>query len=446
MIELKMPSLGEGAKPGTVLSLLVKPGDAVAVDQPVLEIEAEKATIELPSTHAGTVEKIHVKAGDQVDTGTLLLTLAEGAGAAKALEAGAEKQAATKPAQAQASGKAAGTPPPPVPAVATARPEPQSSAALGGGGSAAAGGNGSRGRDGGTIPAGPAVRRLARLLGVDLGRVTGGGERGRIRPEDVHAHLERLKAGAGASGGVVTPPLPDFSRWGEVSAEPISGVRRATAEAMARSWALIPHVTNHDLVDVTELEAARKEWVKAHPEAPKLTLTVPLLKAVVAALKKFPKFNATLDLEGGRVIHKRSYHLGVAVDTPAGLLVPVVRDADQKPLLQLAQELNDLAARARERKIGLDEMRGGTFTISNLGGIGGWGFTPIINWPEVAILGVSRAREEYRPGPDGAPVLRLIMPLSLSYDHRLIDGAEAARFLRYLNELLSSPGALLFAL
>lgn len=438
MIELKMPSLGEGAKPGTVLSLLVKPGDTVAVDQPLLEIEAEKATIELPSTHAGQVKEIKVKAGDTVETDSVLMTLEEGAGQG---EKKAEKKAEAKPEKAEAKPEQAEAKPHKAEQKAEKKPEPVHAAARGGDG------NGSRSVDGGTLPAGPAVRRLARLLGVDLARVHGGGERGRIRPEDVHSYLEQLKSGTGGGGGgFATPPLPDFSRWGEVTSEPVSGVRRATAEAMARAWALIPHVTNHDLVDVTELEAARKEWVKSHPDAPKLTLTVPLLKAVVAALKKFPKFNATLDLAGGRVIQKGYYNLGVAVDTPAGLLVPVVKDADKKPLLQLAQELNDVAARARERKIGLDEMKGGTFTISNLGGIGGYGFTPIINWPEVAILGVSRAREEYRPGPDGAPTLRLIMPLSLSYDHRLIDGAEAARFLRFLNELLGSPAALLFAL
>lgn len=435
MIEFQLPNLGEGAKSGTITKLLVKPGDVIAAEQAVVEIEAEKATLELPCPHAGKVAKVHVKPGDVVETGAPILSIDEaGAGAGKGEKKPDEPKAekAEKPKAPEKADK------PKAPEQPKPAPEPRPARTA-----VAEPGDGRH--HGAPLPAGPAVRRLARLLGIDLGQVSGTGERGRIKAEDVHAHLERLKSGAGAGGArVALPPLPDFTRWGEVTTEPVTGLRRATAEAMTRSWTTIPAVTNHELVDITDLEAARKAWGAANPDAPKVTLTVPLLKAIVAALKRFPKFNASLDLERGQVILKKHYHLGVAVDTPNGLLVPVVRDVDRKPLLAIAQELADLARKARDKKLGLEEMKGATFTISNLGSIGAWGFSPIINWPEVAILGVSRAREEYRPGPEG-PTLRLICPLSLTYDHRLIDGAEAARFLRYLSDLLASPAALLFA-
>jgi pyruvate dehydrogenase E2 component (dihydrolipoamide acetyltransferase) len=415
MFEFKLPDLGEGVESGTVVAVLVNVGDAVAAEQPVVEIEADKATVELPCPHAGTVHAVHVKVGDQLTVGDPVLSLAGGAAAPA-------KQEATVEAPAKQAAKTEAPAPKPQPVAAAAR-----------------GGNGN---GHGSVAAGPAVRRLARLLGVDLGGVSGSGQRGRITTDDVHAYLQQLKSSGG--GGAALPPLPDFSKWGAIEEEPLSGVRRSTAQAMARAWSTIPHVTHFDLSDITELEAGRKAFRKANPDV-KLTMTVVLLKALGVVLEEFPKFNASLDLAGGKLIYKKHYHVGIAVDTPQGLLVPVVRDVDQKSAIELSAEVTELAKKARDRKLGREDMRGGTFTVSNLGGIGGIGFTPIVNWPEVAILGVSRARQEYRPGPDG-PELRLIMPTSLSYDHRVIDGAEAARFSKRLGELLSSPAQLVFSL
>lgn len=418
MIEFKLPNLGEGMESGTVVGVLVKPGDVLAADQPVLEIEADKATVELPCPHPGEVTAVHVKEGDQVSTGDRVLTV--------------DAEAEPKPAPAEAP---TATPTPPQQAEAEPEPAPPEDAPAP---VPALTQRGARGH----IPAGPAVRRLARLLGVELSQIRGSGERGRITPDDVHAFVRRL--GAGTGGAAPAPELPDFTRWGEVEERPISGIRRSTSQAMARAWTTIPHVTHFDLADVTELEATRKGFRKSNPDGPKVTMTVLVLKALVAALKAFPDFNASFDPQRGVIHYKRYYHLGIAVDTEAGLLVPVVRDVDQKSIQVLAEEVTELAARARDRKLSLEDMRGGTFTVSNLGGIGGIGFTPIVNWPQVAILGVSRARKEYRPGPEG-PELRLMMPLSLSYDHRVIDGATAARFSRHVAELLSDPGQLLFS-
>lgn len=271
--------------------------------------------------------------------------------------------------------------------------------------------------------------------------MTGSGERGRITPDDVHAYVKGL-APSGGGGGAPLPPMPDFSRWGPVRAERLSTVRKRTAEAMARSWNTIPHVTNHDRVDVTELEEGRKAFRQERPEV-KVTMTVLVAKACAVALREFPDVNSSIDLVRGEQLLKDYVHLGIAVDTDYGLLVPVLRDVDRKSIVALSDELTDLARRTRDKKVAPDELQGGTFTISNLGGIGGVGFTPIVNWPQVAILGVSRSRWELRPGPDGVEE-RLLMPLSLSYDHRIIDGAQAARFLKRLGELLSEPTRLLF--
>jgi pyruvate dehydrogenase E2 component (dihydrolipoamide acetyltransferase) len=287
------------------------------------------------------------------------------------------------------------------------------------------------------------------MLGVELRQVAGSGERGRITPADVHAFVQTLARngnGAGAASAPASQPaMPDFSAYGPVEVLPLSSVRKRTAEAMSRSWNLIPHVTHHDLADVTDLEAARKAFRKGNPRSPKVTMTVLVAKACAAALRAYPDLNSSIDVTRGQQVFKHHYHVGIAVDTDYGLVVPVLRDVDKKPIIQLAAELTDLAVRARERKLKPQEMRGATFTVSNLGGIGGVGFTPIVNWPQVAILGVSRSRQEYRPTA-GGPVPRLMMPLSLSYDHRLVDGAQAARFVAYLTGLLTSPGQLVFAL
>jgi len=415
-IEFKLPELGEGVERGTVARLLVAVGDAVAAEQAVAEVEIDKATVELPCPHAGTVAELRVAEGDEVTVGQVLLTITPGAApAAPPAPAAAQAPAAPAEAAAPAPAARAGNGVRPRAATAVAAPAGRPS------------------------PAGPAVRRLARLLGVDLDRVAGSGERGRITPEDVHAFVEGLARGGGPAPAA---PLPDFSRWGPARAARLSTVRKRTAEAMARSWAVVPHVTHHDLVDVTDLEAGRKAFRKERPEV-KVTMTVLVAKACAVALREFPDLNSSLDLARGEQVLKDYVHLGIAVDTEYGLLVPVLRDVDRKSVVALSDELTDLAGRTRDKKVAPDELQGGTFTISNLGGIGGVGFTPIVNWPQVAILGLSRSRWEYRPGPEG-PEERLMMPVSLSYDHRIIDGAQAARFVRRVGDLLSAPTRLLF--
>ena len=424
--EFNLPELGEDIESGTVVKVLVAVGDQVEVEQPLMEVEIDKATVELPAPKSGKIESLNVSAGDTVVVGALVLTIAtdEASPAPSPSEPKAE-QAPTKAAPAKAEA--------PTKAEPTKAPEP---AAV----SAPAPSEGGR-----PYPAGPAVRRLARLLGVELGQISGSGQRGRISVEDVHAHLKRMAATSGGGSRSPLPAMPDFSKWGEVMVEEITSIRRRTAEAMVRSWETIPHVTQFDEADVTELEAARKAFKKANPDGPKVTATALVAKACAVALKEFPAINSTLDLEGGRQIFKRYVHIGIAVDTDYGLLVPVLRDVDTKPVVQLADELTDIAKRTRERAIKPAELKGGSFTITNIGGIGGIGFTPIVNWPQVAILGVARSQERYAVTPEG-PVPRLFMPLCLSYDHRVIDGALAARFTRRLAVLLANPSQLLFHL
>ena len=421
-VEFKLPELGEGVEAGTVVKLLVAAGDTVTEGQALLEVEIDKATVELESPAAGTLASFAVSEGDEVPVGALLLTIeASGASAAPKPEPKAESTPEPRASgQDQSLAETQATPRPKRAQATTATRRPAA--------------------PGVPAPAGPAVRRLARMLGVDLGSVRGSGERGRVTYDDVHAHVQNLAAGNGA-GRPSLPALPDFSKWGPVDVEPLTVFRKRTAEAMERSWSAIPHVTQNDLADITDLEASRKAYRKAHPEV-KLTMTVLVAKACAVALKSFPDVNSTLDLRSGTQILKRYFHIGIAVDTPYGLLVPVLKDVDQKPMVQLADELTDLATRTRDKKVKPDELRGASFTVSNLGGIGGTGFTPIVNWPQVAILGVSRGRWTYEVGPEG-PIPRLLMPLSLSYDHRVIDGAQAARFTRRVCELLSSPTELL---
>jgi pyruvate dehydrogenase E2 component (dihydrolipoamide acetyltransferase) len=288
------------------------------------------------------------------------------------------------------------------------------------------------------VPAGPATRRLARELGIDLALVHSSAPGGRVTQEDVKAFVRNLAAGATAAapGAVRTPALPDFGKWGPIERKPMDAFRRKTAEQMAVAWSLIPHVTQHDLADITELESFRKQQ---DGRGPKLTITAFTLKAAAIALKQYPQFNATIDLGNNQLILKQYYHLGIAVDTERGLLVPVLRDVDKKSVQELAKEMAEIADRARQKKVSADELRGGTFTITNLGGIGGTYFTPIINWPEVAILGLSRSRLQPVFQPGGQVTPRLMLPLSLSYDHRVIDGADAARFVRHIVEMLENP-------
>jgi pyruvate dehydrogenase E2 component (dihydrolipoamide acetyltransferase) len=291
---------------------------------------------------------------------------------------------------------------------------------------------------GGSVPAAPSTRRYARELGLEVGQVPGSGPGGRISVDDVKAHARNVISGA-ASGGPRAVTLPDFSKWGEVDRQPMRAIRRKTAERMATAWASVPHVTQGDKADITDLEALRQKYAKRVEGAGgKLTITAIALKVVASALKVFPQFNASIDLGSEEVVLKRYVHIGVAVDTEAGLLVPVIRDVDRKNIVQISTELQTLAEKAKARKLSLDEMEGGSFTISNLGGIGGTYFTPIVNVPEVAILGMSRSVTE-PVWKDGAFVPRLMMPLSLSYDHRLIDGADAIRFVRWVAEALEQP-------
>ena len=293
-------------------------------------------------------------------------------------------------------------------------------------------------------PAAPNVRRLARELGVNINDVPGSGENGRISREDVKAYVKKLNTegrptAGGAGVSLAGEPLPDFTKWGNVEREAMSNVRKKTAQHMMNSWAPVPHVTHHDKADITELERLRKQW---HPRAEqvggKLTVTAILLKVIGSALRRFPKFNASIDMEKQEIIYKKFIHIGIAVDTEAGLLVPVIRDVDQKNILDLTAELSEISQKARDRKLSMEEMQGGCFTISNLGGIGGTSFTPVVNTPEVAILGVSRGRREPTWQGDGFEP-RMMLPLSLSYDHRIIDGADAARFLRWVCEALEEP-------
>ncbi|HTL53420.1 MAG TPA: 2-oxo acid dehydrogenase subunit E2 [Planctomycetota bacterium] len=311
------------------------------------------------------------------------------------------------------------------------------------------------GSDGERIPAAasPAVRKMARKLGVDLYRVKGSGPGGRIKPEDLEAHVKEIltasqegPAGGSVGGGVKAPPLPDFSQWGPIEKVLVKGIRRATAEAMAVAWSMAPRVTQFDKADITEVEAGRKRYeaarAKSGQKGGKLTVTVLAMKAAVAALKAFPHVNASYDPNTQELIYKKYYHIGVAVDTEHGLVVPVIRNVDQKSARELTLELEAMAEKARARKLEIADMRGGTFTISNLGGVGGTNFTPIVNYPEVAILGIARASKEIVVGDDddiSKAQVRLMCPLALSYDHRVVDGADGARFLSKLAKLLSDP-------
>ena len=431
-IEVSLPELGEGIDSGDVVGVMVQTGDEVAVDQPLIELEIDKGIVEMPCTAAGTVEQIHVAVGDRASVGQLIVTL-RGAAMPTGAPSGPQAAAATVADSAPAAPTQAPQPPA-APAPASSATAPQPSPASSAPASAPAPQK--------MVPAAPSVRRLAREIGVDISQVEGTGPGGRISESDVKARSKALNEGraTGSAGAVQAPaPLPDLSKWGDVEREAMSNVRRLTAEHMRRSWTTIPHVTQFDRADVTDLEVFRKQYgPRAEKAGGKLTPTAIVLKVVAAALKKFPQFNASVDAVNEEVVYKKYCHIGVAVDTPRGLLVPVVRDVDRKNMIELSVELSQIAERARNGKLTVEEMQGGCFTISNLGGIGGDAFTPIINAPEVAILGVARSRTE-AVWRDGEFQPRLMMPMSLSYDHRLIDGANGARFMRWLCEALANP-------
>ena len=427
-VEIKLPVLGEGVDSGTVAGVLVATGDTVEVDAPLIELETDKAVIEVPASEAGVVASLPVKAGDTVAVGQVIATIEPASPPAP--EAPAEEPAAEQPRR-QA-------PPPPVPerpAVQTAPPAPSPP-----GPPPARTPADEFNLPEWPIPATPNTRRFARELGVDITAVQGTGNGGRILSGDVVRTARSLLEAAAAGGAApAPPPLPDFSRWGEVERETMSGIRRTTATHLSTSWTTIPHVTQHDDADITELEQLRKRFGPRVQEAGgKLTMTAIAVRVVASALRVFPRFASSVDMASREVILKRYTHVGVAVDTDRGLLVPVIRDADRKNATELSVEIGVLAARARDGKLTLEEMQGGCFTITNLGGLGGTSFTPIVNYPEVAILGMSRSRVTpvHR---DGGFEPRLMLPLSLSYDHRVIDGADAVRFLRWIVEALEDP-------
>jgi pyruvate dehydrogenase E2 component (dihydrolipoamide acetyltransferase) len=422
--EVRLPEVGEGIESGTVVGVLVSVGDEVKRDQPLIELETDKAVVEVPSSADGIVRSIDVQENQEAKVGQVIVTL-DAAGAVSATEVEAPRAAPSRETATAGAeeGAVPSAPPAPQPTKRQSAPHPAS---------VQAGGTG-------LVPAAPSVRRLARELGVDIRQVQGSGILGRISATDVRSVSE-----GGASAPVAGPApaqLPDFGRWGEVERKAMSGIRKATVRTMAGAWSTVPMVTQFDKADSTEFERLRQRYKpQAEAMGAKLTPTAMLLKVVAAALKRFPDFNASLDTGSQEIVYKHYVNVGVAVDTEAGLLVPVIKNADRKNVLELAAELGALAEKARNRKLTPDDMQGGNFSVSNLGGIGGTGFTPIVNPPEVAILGVSRsAHEPVYNKASGQFDARLMMPLSVTYDHRLIDGAAAARFLRWICTAIEEP-------
>ncbi len=440
--EFKLPELGENIESGDLVRLMIKPGDSVAAGQPVMELETDKAVVEVPSSIGGVVREIKVKEGQRVKVGEVIFILDGSASAPKVparkhepVEHMSGQQAAQFAFQLamRAEGKTEeqALPPDQPKAAAQVFTMPVQLGKVAG-----------TSKD--PAPAAPHVRRLAREIGVDIHGVQGSGPGGRISEDDVKQYAKNALIAATAAAqapraSFVEPDLPDFAKWGKTERVSMRGIRRKTAEHLREAWNTIPHVTQQDRADITELEQLRARFAPRAQEAGgKMTVTAIALKVCAAALKVFPQFNASVDMAKEEIIYKQYVNIGVAVDTDRGLLVPVIRDVDKKNIVELAAEMTQLSKKARDRKLTPEEMEGGTFTITNLGGIGGTGFSPIVNHPEVAILGLSRSRMEpvwikdkFEP--------RLILPLSLSYDHRLIDGADAARFLRWIAEAFEQP-------
>lgn len=521
---IKLPELGENVDSGDLTKILVSVGDTVSKDQALLELETDKATIEVPSPVSGVIKELHVQEGRKIKVGDPLFTVDEDGTAAKPKEKSQEKESGaeaparskstskerTTPAAVRATGAAAeGATSEPAQAreaeperkpehrqetrvqtkaAPKAEPEPekkeaprtQARATARAQGPAETEADASDERESEApedereetvipfraetsepartaahlAPASPSIRRLARELGIDINKVSGTGPEGRIDEEDVKNYAKEIisRAAGTRAAGEAFAALPDFAKWGQIERKPMSNVRRSTAEHLAQAWHNVPQVTQFDSADVTDLESLRSRFSEPRDGgALKITVTAIALKIAAAALQKFPQFAASIDMTNRQIIYKHYLNIGVAVDTSFGLVVPVVRDVDQKSIPQLAKELSELSEKAREKKLGLEEMAGGVFTITNLGGIGGTGFSPIVNYPEVAILGISRLSVEPRQidgqikgSTDGSFQLRKILPLSLSYDHRLIDGADAARFLRWVAEALEQPALLLF--
>ena len=446
IIEIKVPDIGDFAEV-SVIELLVKPGDTVKAEQSLITVESDKASMEIPSSHAGVVKELKIKLGDKVKEGSVVLMLDSQASVAAEAPATA---AAPSPAPAQAQSAAAQPAPvaPAVAAVAASAP----AVAIASASIAALPAHDPMATKGALPHASPSVRKFARELGVPLDELKGSGHKGRITEDDIKNFTKSVMAGSartssmgaasvgasGASGGSGLNLLPwpkvDFAKFGEVERQDLSRIKKISGANLHRNWVMIPHVTNHDIADITELEALRVQLNKENEKSGiKVTMLAFVIKACVAALKKFPDFNTSLD--GDQLVYKKYFHIGFAADTPNGLVVPVLKNADQKGILQISQDLAELSKKARDGKLSPAEMTGGTFSISSLGGIGGRFFHPIINAPEVAILGLSKSFiEPVWNGKEFAP--RLSLPLSLSYDHRVIDGAAAARFNAYLGQVL----------
>jgi len=449
-IEYKLPNLGEDIETGDVIGVYVSVGDKVTVDQPLLELETDKAAIEIPAPSDGTIKEVHISEGDTIKVGQILVTIDDGKGNGKdvevkevtkvetqdeAVEEMAEKEVEE---QVNADPEPETQEPESTEDEAEEANEPEETETV----EATSNENSSH-----PVPASPSVRRLARELGVDIESVEGSGPGGRILDDDiknasqgkkVKTSTEKQKPEAPKIKKQETSGTSGSDKWGETERVAMSKVRKLTAERLTEAWKA-PHVTQYDKADVTDLEKLRKEFgPEVAKEGGKLTMTSIIVKVIASALKSFPQFNASVDMENGEIVYKNYYNIGVAVDTDRGLLVPVIKDADKKNMTQLSVELSQISEKARNKKISVEELQGGTFTISNLGGIGGTYFSPVLNAPEVAILGISRSAIEpvYK---DGGFLPRMMLPLSLSYDHRLIDGADAIRFLRWVIEALEEP-------
>ena len=423
--EIHVPDIGD-FEDVEVIEVLVAPGDSIQAEDSLISVESDKATMEIPAPEAGVVKEVKVAVGDKVSEGSLILLLEPAGDAAEAPAAESAPVEEAPAEEAPAPSEPAAAPAPArahVPPTANKIDEVSFSRAH----------------------ASPAVRKFARELGVDLGQVEGSGPKGRILKDDVKAFVKRALAQPAAGGGLGVAPMPeiDFSQWGEVETRLLSKINKLTGQFLHRNWVTIPHVTQFDEADITDLEAFRKSMAAEYKEKGiRITPLVFLMKALVSAMKEYPRFNSSLDATGENLVLKHYYNIGIAVDTPDGLVVPVVQDVDRKSLVELAEELGEISVKAREKKLKPADMQGGCMTISSLGGIGGTAFTPIVNAPEVAILGVSRSKmqpvwngEEFEP--------RLILPLALSYDHRVIDGADGARFTAFLSRVLSDTRRLL---
>jgi pyruvate dehydrogenase E2 component (dihydrolipoamide acetyltransferase) len=440
--EFKLPELGENVHQGDLVRLMVSPGSHISAGEPVMELETDKAVVEVPSSVTGTIQDVRVKQGETIKVGQVIFTLQAGATAAtqahrptRADQSHEQDARMAFQAAIQSEGRTEEQALPPE------QPRTQAVATF----SMPIDLDRSAGVENrGPVPAAPHVRRLAREIGVDIHQVPGTGPAGRISEEDVKTYAKNLltsiSAAAASPATHLRPPkLPDFSKWGKIERVSMRGVRRKTAEHLWEAWTAIPHVTQNDKADITELEQLRAKFApKAAEAGGKMTVTAIALKVCASALKIFPQFNASIDMELEEIIYKQFINIGVAVDTDRGLLVPVIRHVDKKNIVELAAELTQVSAKAREKKLAPSDMEGGSFTITNLGGVGGTGFSPIVNYPEVAILGLSRSsmepvwmNDKFEP--------RLVLPLSLSYDHRLIDGADAARFLRWIAEAFEQP-------